>query len=196
MPASGPVIIRSSPSIWLTRVDLPALGRPTIASLSGAALVIVRPPRLRARALDVRAQRLEQIGDAFAMLGAERDRIAEAERDRLRGCPLSAGAAFGLVGDDDDRRRLGAQPAGDFLVERGEAVARVDQEQRGVGIAHRGFGLRAHPARQRLRDPHPRSRRYRSPGTRGRAGSPRPRGGRGSRRAGRRPARGACRPAG
>ncbi len=35
IPASGPVIIRSSPNILLTSVDLPALGRPTIASFSG-----------------------------------------------------------------------------------------------------------------------------------------------------------------
>jgi hypothetical protein len=35
IPASGPVIIRSSPSIRFTSVDLPAFGRPTMASFSG-----------------------------------------------------------------------------------------------------------------------------------------------------------------
>ena len=79
IPASGPVIIRSSPSIRLTSVDLPALGRPTIASLSGAAFVVllVLGFDLR-RASTMRPQRLEQVDDAFAMLGAERDRLAEA----------------------------------------------------------------------------------------------------------------------
>ena len=71
IPASGPVIIRSSPSMLLTRVDLPALGRPTMASLSGRAFLVFRLVGLVGFALDVRAQRLEQIGDAFAMLGAE-----------------------------------------------------------------------------------------------------------------------------
>ena len=36
IPASGPVIIRSSPSMRLMSVDLPAFGRPTMASFSGA----------------------------------------------------------------------------------------------------------------------------------------------------------------
>mgnify|MGYP003408486660 CR=1 FL=1 len=35
MPASGPVSSRSSPSSRLMSVDLPALGRPTMASLNG-----------------------------------------------------------------------------------------------------------------------------------------------------------------
>ena len=48
IPASGPVISRSSPSIRLTSVDLPALGRPTIASLSGASGAH-RPPSSRHR---------------------------------------------------------------------------------------------------------------------------------------------------
>ena len=39
----------------------------------------------------------------------------------------------------------------DLLVERSHALRRIDQEQRGVGVAHRGFGLLAHPAGQRLR---------------------------------------------
>ena len=37
IPASGPVSSRSSPSMRLISVDLPALGRPTMASLSGPA---------------------------------------------------------------------------------------------------------------------------------------------------------------
>ncbi len=37
MPASGPVSRRSSPISWLTSVDLPAFGRPTMAIFSGEA---------------------------------------------------------------------------------------------------------------------------------------------------------------
>ena len=95
--------------------------------------------------------------------------------------PGFAAAPFGLVGDDDHRRRLGAQPAADFLVERGQALARVDQEQGGVGLAHRGLGLLRASGRAGCAGPRPRTRRCRSPGSRARAGSPRPRAGRGSR---------------
>ena len=92
---------------------------------------------------------LEQVDHALAMLGAHRDRLAEAQRPGLDDAGL-AGAALGLVGGEDDRRGLAAQPAGDLLVERGQAGAGVDQEQGGVGLADRGDGLRPHPAGQGL----------------------------------------------
>ena len=93
----------------------------------------------------MRAEMLEQVDDALAMLGAHRDRLAEAQRPGLHD-PGLAGAALGLVGGEDDRGGLAPQPAADLLVERGEAGAGVDQEERGVGLAHRGDGLGAHPA--------------------------------------------------
>ena len=49
-----------------------------------------------------------------------------------------------------DRRRLDAEPAPDLLVERRQALARVDQEQCRIGVADRGLGLLPHPARQRV----------------------------------------------
>ena len=69
----------------------------------------------------------------------------------------------------------------DFLVQRRHAFARIDHEQRDVGLAHRRLGLRAHPAGQCVRILILEARRCRSPGIRGRAGSPRPHAGRGSR---------------
>ena len=111
MPASGPVIIRSSPSMRLTSVDLPAFGRPTMASLSdGVGVVLVLLFLLDILAVDMGEQRLEQVAHALAMLGRKRDRIAEAEAEALEHAGL-AGAAFGLVGDEDDRRVGAAQPA-------------------------------------------------------------------------------------
>ena len=65
--------------------------------------------------------------------------------------PDFGGAAFGLVGDDDHRRGFDPEPAADLLVERGQAFARIDQEQSRVGVAHRGLGLLAHSAGKRLR---------------------------------------------
>src|SRR5690349_21805161 len=83
------------------------------------------------------------------MLGAERDRLAESERERLKQARV-AGAAFRLVGNRHHRHFLRAQPAGDFFIERGEPGARVDHEQRRVGAFDADFGLLAHPARKRV----------------------------------------------
>jgi hypothetical protein len=84
------------------------------------------------------------------MLGANRQWLAETEAIRIEDAGL-AGIPFSFIGDDDDRRRLDAKPAADFLVERGDSFARVNQEQRGVGVPDGGFGLHAHPAGERLR---------------------------------------------
>ena len=107
--------MRSSPSSALTSVDLPALGRPTMATRTGLARfggVVVLflfesarrcSRRLRHRQLEAQRRRdfSGQIADAFAMFGGDRERIAEAERE---GVVKSIGAfvAFGLVGDEND----------------------------------------------------------------------------------------------
>jgi hypothetical protein len=96
-------------------------------------------------ALHVRAEVLEQIHQALAMFGGEGDRLAEAEGEGFEPASFAA-AAFGLVGGDDDGRVLLAEPAGDFLVERGDALASIDNEQGDVGLADGGLGLPAHPA--------------------------------------------------
>ena len=147
IPASGPVIMRSSPSIRLTRVDLPALGRPTIARLSGALFLRLFVPGLEMLMLDVWKERLEQVCDAFAVLGAERDRFAQPKPIGFER-PAFTRPPFGLVGDHDHRRGRDPQPARDLFVHWGQALARVDHEQRRVGFAHRGLGLLAHAARQ------------------------------------------------
>ena len=98
-------------------------------------------------ALDIGAEMLEQVDHALAMLGAHRDRLAEAQGIGFENARFAA-AALGLVGGEDDRRLLAAQPARDFLVLRGQPGTRVDDEQGDVGLAHRGGGLRAHLAEQ------------------------------------------------
>ena len=146
IPASGPVISLSSSRIAVDQGRLAGIGAADDGELErafGLFLLVVFV------ALDMRPQMLEQVDDAVAMLGAHRDRLAEAERPGLEDSGL-AGAAFGLVGGENDRGGLAAQPAADLLVERGEAGARVDQEQCRVRLAHRGDGLGAHPARQGL----------------------------------------------
>ncbi len=56
---------------------------------------------------DDRPQRVEEIGHALAMLGAERDRLAETERVALEDAAVARGS-FGLVGYHHDRDVLPA----------------------------------------------------------------------------------------
>jgi len=106
--------------------------------------------RLEMLVLHMRSERFEKIREALAVLGADRDRLAQTKRigfDRSR----FGGAAFNLVGDDDDRRGFGPKPTPDFLIKGSETLARVDQQQGRVGVAHGRFGLRTHPAGQSMR---------------------------------------------
>ena len=98
-------------------------------------------------ALDERAQQLEQVDQPLAMLGRQRERLTEAELIGLHP-PGLAGVALGLVGGDDHRRILAAQPARNLFVERGQPLSPVDHEQCDIGFAHRRLGLRAHPPGQ------------------------------------------------
>ena len=193
-PGSGPVIIRSSPSRRFSRVDLPALGRPTMASFSGRSSSVVlgvSGPGRRQPVGDFR----HQVGHALAMFGRDADRIAEAQRigiqDRRRG-----DAALGLVGDQQHGLALPAQPLGEMLVRRGDAGAGVEHEQHQVGLRHRAGRSGAHPAGEGLR------RGFLQPGgvdqlaPCGRAAALRLPCCRGSRRACRRPGRYAGRPGG
>ena len=94
MPASGPVSRRSSPSRRLISVDLPDIGAADHRDADRA----VGVARLRSRVLvfgrargvlgQRGADRVVEIGQALAVLGRDRDRIAEAERIGLGGAAL------------------------------------------------------------------------------------------------------------
>ena len=152
MPASGPVNSRSSPSRRLISVDLPVLGRPTTAmrigccsGRGGRRLVGRRGSRRRLG--QCRAQRVVEVGQALAMLGADRDRLAEAERigfERAR----FAGAAFALIGDQDRGLARLAHQIGESAIGRRRAGARIDQKQHRIRLRDRRRRLRLHPRRQ------------------------------------------------
>ena len=147
VPASGAVSSRSSPSSRLTSVDLPAFGRPTMATRIGcgpdgsAAASICAGGVLGQR----RAQRVVEIGQAFVVLGRNRDRVAEAERIGVQP-PALAGGAFHLVGDQHGRLAGLAHQLGEHAVDPGRTGARVDHEEDRVGLPDRGLGLRPHAA--------------------------------------------------
>ena len=82
------------------------------------------------------------------MLGGNRHRIAEAERVGLVS-PLHAGAALGLVRDQDDGTFRAPDKVREPLVVGGEAGAAVDHEQNDVGLGDRRLGLGAHAALER-----------------------------------------------
>ena len=120
MPASGPVIMRSSPSSALMRVDLPTFGRPTIAIRKGcgAPRPVPRPPPPRAGPLPAHLlDRLGEVAGAEIVLGRDRDRLAEAERiglvdRRLGRAPFALvdGKNDGLARDSRTARRRSRPP--------------------------------------------------------------------------------------
>ena len=129
MPASGPVSSRSSPISRLTRVDLPAFGRPTMAMRIGLS---------RSSAASSSASTSGGGGDRGRRRGRPcprraRPRSASARRGRARtprSAPASPGPALGLVGDQDHRLVRAAQHFGEHPVQRRHALAGVDHEQR------------------------------------------------------------------
>ena len=84
------------------------------------------------------------------MLGRERHRVAEPEREGVVGA-RHAGPALGLVGEDDDGLSGAARHLGEGPVGRQDAGAGVDHEQHDVGLVDRRLGLGAHAAEQRAR---------------------------------------------
>ena len=98
---------------------------------------------------DQRPQAAEQVGHAFAVFGRDAERLSQAQRIAFVNAGLCR-LAFGLVGDEHDRHFLLAQPAGDFLVQRGDARTCIDDEQRGIGAFQADLGLLAHAAGKRF----------------------------------------------
>ncbi len=157
MPASGPVSTRSSPTSRLSSVDLPTLGRPTMASSSG---------RLGSSASSSSAASSASSSSS----GIGWMNLASASCRSLSPSPCSAdigigspspipcasarallaGAALALVGDQDHLVGALAQPAGEGLVERHDAGAGIDQEQHDIRAVDRPLGEAAHARLQRV----------------------------------------------
>lgn len=102
MPASGPVIRRSSPIRALIRVDLPALGRADHGNAQRWRIGIV------AIALGIAGQLAQpgldgviEIADATAVSGRDGDGVAQAEPIGVHQAALTH-PAFTLVGQQND----------------------------------------------------------------------------------------------
>ena len=124
---------------------LAGVGSADNSQLQRPGLIPIRRVILRFR--DERGQRLEQVRRPLAMLGADGDGLAQAERPGIEHARL-AQRPFRLVGDQHQGDGGPSKPTRDLLVERGHAGPRVDHEQRCIGAFQAGFGLRAHPAGQ------------------------------------------------
>ena len=146
MPASGPVSSRSSPSSRLISVDLPVLGRPTTAmrigfSAAAAGVAASASSSVGGRFGQRRAQRIVESGQPLAVLGADRDRVAETQRIGFKNAGL-AGTPFALVGDDDRRLARFAHQIGKGAIGRSRAGARIDEKEHGVGLRQGSGRLR------------------------------------------------------
>ena len=128
IPASGPVIILSSPSMRLTRVDLPALGRPTIASLR----IAPEPPSSSASSSSFsrstcgsRAWNRSAMPSPCSALSATG---SPSPRRQASSVPLSPAPPSALLATTITGVEFRAQPTADFLVEGGQAFTRIDHE--------------------------------------------------------------------
>ncbi len=83
------------------------------------------------------------------MLGGDRDRLAEPERERLQHAGLAV-AALALVGDDDGVASGAARQLGEGAVRRRQPGAGVDHEQQDIGFGDGGLGLGPHAALEAL----------------------------------------------
>ena len=177
MPASGPVSARSAAEQAVEQAGLAHIGPPD----DGQPQRLVRSSgflfgglfSLRANG----AQRIDQLVQAQAVLGRDRERLAEAQRPGL-GVAWMRRRAFAFVGGQHDRLARAAQRLGHDLVGRGDAFAR---RRSGTG-RHRRRRRPSWSARSCARQGSP-WRRPRCPAvsisrTPGRRTSPRPRAGR------------------
>ena len=96
-----------------------------------------------------RHQGLEEIRQPFAVLGRERHRIAQAQREGLVGA-CHARIALRLVGDEDDGLARAAHHLGERAGRREDADAGIDDEEDHVGVADGGLRLGAHAAEERF----------------------------------------------
>ncbi len=108
------------------------------------------PHLRRALARKLGHDAVEQVARAVPVQGGERHRLAQPERVELERVRVAAGVVH-LVGDDDHGLVGAAQDVGDFLVARGDAGARVHDEEHEVGLGDGQAGLLGDPLRERRR---------------------------------------------
>ena len=100
VPATSETTLRSDPTSRLNRLDLPTLGRPTIANRgSGACSVGIR------RVGQQLEEAVHQIADPLPVQGRDRERARRARAGATRSTSASSAGRVRLVRDDQHRRR-------------------------------------------------------------------------------------------
>lgn len=119
----------SRPAMRLTSEDLPAFGRPTMATVM---LVVVVPVLLRE--VQMLIHRVQQVAGAVSVHRGDRDRVAQSQIIKLIEFRRNLADAVALV--DAQHHRLVAllQHGGNLLVGRGDA---------GLDVYHQDDDLRA-----------------------------------------------------
>ena len=150
VPGISDTIIRSSRSSRLTSDDLPALGRPTIAtavsSRSGSTSAVTRAGASARQPLD---DLVHQLADALPVLGADLDDRVEAEPVQLER-PAARAPIVGLVDRQDRRRRPRPDGGGNVLVAGHQPLAAVDDEHDEVRRPQRAPAALDHQLVQRI----------------------------------------------
>ena len=132
VPATAETITRSRPRKALTRLDLPTFGRPITASRTMSSSSSASSSSSGTQ-LD---EAVEQVAGAEPLRGGDRQRLAEAEAVEV-GDEREVVRRVDLVRGDDDRQLPAAQDLRDLLVARPHPRARVDHEQRDLGVGDR-----------------------------------------------------------
>ena len=144
VPGSSSTRTRCSPASRLSSVDLPDVGT-----------AHDRQPGVPGAGLDAALlgegvhQGVEEVADAAAVLGADRDRLAEAERPQAVEVRLLA-LPVHLVGHEQVRHPGAEQQPGDALVVVGHLGGGVGQVDDHVGGSRRRLRVLPHPGDQRF----------------------------------------------
>ena len=150
VPAISLTMVRGSPTMALKSDDLPALGRPTMAtgiSAGGSSAALAAPPASPASSRMMRSSRSPVPSPCTAETSwARRARARRAPATRRRRRVVE------LVGDEEHRHLGAAQDVGDLEVVGQRTRAAVDDEEHEVGRADGQLDLVADvPGEGRLR---------------------------------------------
>ncbi len=137
VPDASSTTTRSSPARRLSRLDLPTLGLPTIATRRGPLRGVEVLGRRVGQGLE---DGVEHVAAPPAVQRGDRVRLAESEVPQPSCLGLGA-LVVDLVGGEHDGLLGGAQDADDLLVDVGDADRGIHDEQHGVGDLDRDLGL-------------------------------------------------------
>jgi hypothetical protein len=146
VPGISLTSIRSSRSKRLTSEDLPAFGRPTIATATSLGFVADSAPLPDGNA---RTNRVEQVSYAVTMFGSDLEYRIESELIHLQR-PIACATVVDLV--DRKQRRFPRLPyrLGDLAIASGQPFSSIHHQHKEIGVSYRAPATFEHQFMQRV----------------------------------------------